>query len=74
MFWDIPQPVLERMSYLEGIDAGDRQDGTPTAKRVDSVGVPIGKGNFIMSQGMSGRATGVIIGLYMVQPGNIISL
>jgi hypothetical protein len=32
MFWDIPQPILDRMSYLEATDARDRQDGMPTGK------------------------------------------
>ena len=29
MFHDIPQPILDRMRYLEAIDAQDRTDGTP---------------------------------------------
>ncbi|NIA15355.1 MAG: O-methyltransferase [Nitrospiraceae bacterium] len=29
MFHDIPSAMIERMAYLEEIDAGDREDGTP---------------------------------------------
>jgi predicted O-methyltransferase YrrM len=37
MFHQIPQAMLERMAYLEAIDARDRQDGTPKAQRLRQV-------------------------------------
>ena len=37
MFHDIPQPILERMAYLEAIDARDRQDGTPRLERLRQI-------------------------------------
>lgn len=37
MFHAIPKPILERMAYLEAIDARDRQDGTPKAQRLRQV-------------------------------------
>ena len=33
MFHDIPQPILERMAFLEEIDQRDRQDDTPRLHR-----------------------------------------
>jgi caffeoyl-CoA O-methyltransferase len=37
MFHDIPQPILDRMRYLEEIDAQDRQDGTPHLQRLRQI-------------------------------------
>lgn len=37
MFHDIPQAMLERMAYLEAVDARDRDDGTPRARRLRQV-------------------------------------
>jgi caffeoyl-CoA O-methyltransferase len=37
VFHDIPKPVLERMRYLEALDARDRQDGTPRLERLRQV-------------------------------------
>lgn len=37
MFHDIPAPVLERMAYLEAIDAQDRLDGTPKVARLRQI-------------------------------------
>lgn len=45
MFYDIPQPMLERMQYLEQIDTHDRQDGTPRLQRLRQV--PADTGRFL---------------------------
>lgn len=45
MFHQIPQPVLDRMRYLEAIDAQDRTDGTPRERRLRQV--PEQTGRFI---------------------------
>ena len=37
MFHDIPRPILARMQHLEAIDARDRVDGTPRARRMRQV-------------------------------------
>ena len=37
MFHEIARPVLERMRYLEGIDAADRIDGTPRMRRLRQI-------------------------------------
>lgn len=37
LFTDIPNPVLDRMHYLEQRDARDRQDGTPNLKRLRQI-------------------------------------
>lgn len=37
MFHSIPKPILDRMNYLETIDARDRQDGTPKAQRLRQI-------------------------------------
>lgn len=37
MFHTIPKPMLERMAYLEAIDARDRQDGTPKTGRLRQI-------------------------------------
>ena len=43
MFHDIPNPILERMAHLEAIDARDRVDGTPRARRLRQVPPVTGK-------------------------------
>ncbi len=45
MFHNIPLPILNRMQYLEQIDARDRQDGTPRMQRLRQV--PPETGQFI---------------------------
>lgn len=37
MFQHIPQPILDRMDYLQAIDAGDRRDGTPRTLRLRQI-------------------------------------
>lgn len=37
MFHEIPAPVLERMAFLEAIDAQDRLDGTPKVARLRQI-------------------------------------
>ena len=37
MFHDIPAPVVERMAFLEAIDAQDRLDGTPKVARLRQI-------------------------------------
>ncbi len=43
MFLNIPQPILDRMTYLEQIDARDRVDGTPRAHRLRQIPRDVGK-------------------------------
>ena len=43
MFHTIPQPIQERMAYLEQIDTLDRQDGTPRSLRLRQVPPETGK-------------------------------
>ncbi len=43
MFHPIPQAVLNRMQWLEEIDARDRLDGTPRAIRLKQVGPETGR-------------------------------
>lgn len=45
MFHPIPQPMLERMAYLEAIDVRDRLDGTPKSRRVRQI--PPETGHFL---------------------------
>jgi caffeoyl-CoA O-methyltransferase len=45
MFRNIPAPILQRMTYLEAIDARDRTDGTPRLKRLRQI--PPETGRFI---------------------------
>jgi caffeoyl-CoA O-methyltransferase len=45
MFKDIPQPILDRMRYLEQIDTRDRSDGTPRLERLRQI--PPETGRFI---------------------------
>lgn len=37
MFHDIPQPIQERMEFLEETDTRDRQDGTPRLNRLRQI-------------------------------------
>ena len=43
MFHPIDKPILERMQYLERIDARDREDGTPRLQRLRQVTPDTGK-------------------------------
>jgi len=43
MFHDIPQPILERMKYLEEIDRKDRMNGTPRLRRLRQIPPETGK-------------------------------
>ena len=43
MFHSIPQPILDRMKYLEQIDAQDREDGTPRLRRLRQIPPETGK-------------------------------
>ncbi len=43
MFHDIPQQILERMAYLEKIDAEDRVDGTERLQRLRQIPPETGK-------------------------------
>jgi predicted O-methyltransferase YrrM len=43
MFHTIRQPVLDRMKYLEQIDAQDRTDGTPRLQRLRQIPAETGK-------------------------------
>lgn len=43
MFHSIPQPILERMAYLEAIDARDRLDGTPKSQRLRQIPAETGR-------------------------------
>lgn len=43
LFHDIPQAILDRMAYLERIDAQDRIDGTPRAQRLRQITPDTGK-------------------------------
>ena len=45
MFGDIPGPVLERMEFLERIDAADWADGTPRMERLRQI--PPDTGRFL---------------------------
>ncbi len=45
MFNSIPLPILERMRYLEQIDARDRDDGTPRLQRLRQI--PRETGQFV---------------------------
>lgn len=43
MFHKIPKAVIKRMSYLEEIDAQDREDGTPRMERLRQIPPETGK-------------------------------
>lgn len=51
MFHTIPQPMLDRMRYLEAIDARDRQDGTPMLQRLRQIPPETGKFLALMAAG-----------------------
>jgi predicted O-methyltransferase YrrM len=58
MFHSIPKPMLERMAYLEAIDARDRQDGTPKAQRLRQI--PPETGRFLALLAASAPAGAVL--------------
>ena len=41
MFHDVPEPVKRRMDALQALDAADRADGTPRAKRLRQILQPM---------------------------------
>jgi caffeoyl-CoA O-methyltransferase len=43
MFHDVPEAMLERMAWLEEMDARDRRDGTPRLERLRQVPREVGK-------------------------------
>ena len=43
MFHHIPQPILDRMAYLERLDAQDRADNTPRLQRLRQIPPETGK-------------------------------
>ncbi len=43
MFHNIPTAIIERMRYLEAIDAKDRQDGTERLQRLRQIPAETGK-------------------------------
>ena len=43
MFHNISQTIMDRMKYLEDLDAGDRRDGTPTSQRLRQIPAETGK-------------------------------
>lgn len=43
MFGNIPTAIMERMRYLEGVDAEDRQDGTGRLERLRQIPAETGK-------------------------------
>jgi caffeoyl-CoA O-methyltransferase len=43
MFHDIPQPIAERMRFLEEIDARDRKDGTLRLQRLRQITPEVGR-------------------------------
>ncbi len=51
MFHNISPAIQERMTYLEGIDARDRQDGTPRLKRLRQIPSETGKFLAMMAAG-----------------------
>ena len=51
MFHTIPDPIKERMRYLEKVDAQDRQDGTPQPERLRQI--PPITGRFLALQAAS---------------------
>lgn len=58
MFHPIPQPMLERMAYLEAIDVRDRLDGTPKSRRVRQI--PPETGRFLALMAASAPPGAVI--------------
>jgi len=49
MFHSIRKPILERMQYLEEVDAQDREDGTPRLQRLRQIPPITGKFLALMS-------------------------
>ena len=43
MFHDIPEPVRQRMAFLESLDRRDRQDGTPHQQRLRQIPAETGR-------------------------------
>lgn len=43
MLHDIPKTIIDRMRYLEAIDAKDRQDGTGRLQRLRQIPAETGK-------------------------------
>ncbi|MBZ0283418.1 MAG: O-methyltransferase [Anaerolineae bacterium] len=43
MFYQIPKPILDRMAYLERLDAQDRTDNTPRLRRLRQIPPETGK-------------------------------
>jgi caffeoyl-CoA O-methyltransferase len=43
MFHDIPQPIIDRMRFLEGMDQQDRINGTPRMERLRQIPQETGK-------------------------------
>ena len=43
MFHNIPELVIRRMRYLEGLDSKDRANGTPRMERLRQIPPEIGK-------------------------------
>ena len=52
MFHTIRQPILERMQYLEQIDARDRDDGTPRLQRLRQIPPETGKFLALLAAGV----------------------
>lgn len=50
MFHNIPIPVIDRMKFLEDIDARDREDGTSKSKRLRQIPIETGKYLAIMAR------------------------
>lgn len=59
MFHDIPQPIIDRMRFLEEIDFADRTDGTSRMKRLRQI--PPETGRFIVILAVSAPDGGDII-------------
>ena len=51
MFQTIPEPILQRMAYLEKIDARDREDGTPRLERLRQIPPVTGRFLALMAAG-----------------------
>ena len=52
MFHSIGEPILDRMQYLERIDAKDREDGTPRLKRLRQITPDTGKFLALLAAGV----------------------
>jgi len=51
MFHNIPKALLDRMEFLEQIDAKDRKDGTPRAQRLRQIPRETGKFIAVLAAG-----------------------